>query len=145
MELPDWASGLGLQPHPEGGWFAETYRSTTTFTPQGYPGERASATGILFLLMPGEESAWHRVRSDELWIHQRGGALDLDLGGDGDRPGAKTTTRLGPDYLGGDQPQSLVPAGVWQAARPVGGEPVLVACVVAPGFDFTDFELLDRD
>lgn len=140
MGLPTWAEGLGLQPHPEGGWYAETYRSSVEFTPPTHPGSRASATGIVFLLNPGEESRWHRVASDELWIHQRGDPLELVLGGTTAEPHADRTFRLGADYPNGDLPQALVPAGVWQAARPL-GDPVLVACIVTPGFDFADFEL----
>ncbi|PWJ25109.1 hypothetical protein ATK17_1221 [Branchiibius hedensis] len=133
--LPDWAHGLDLQPHPEGGWYAETYRSGVTI------GDRVTATAIVFLLLPGEESAWHRVRSDELWIHQRGGPLELDLGGSGEHPAYADRTILGSDPSAGHRFQSLVPGGHWQAARPAGDEAVLVACVVTPGFDFADFEL----
>lgn len=133
--LPDWAQGLGLQPHPEGGWYAETYRSAVPI------GDRVTATAIVFLLLPGEESAWHRVRSDELWIHRKGGPLELDLGGQGDQPAFADRAVLGPDLSAGHVLQSLVPGGHWQAARPAGAEPVLVACVVTPGFDFEDFEL----
>ncbi|KNX38436.1 cupin domain-containing protein [Luteipulveratus halotolerans] len=140
--LPGWAAGLGLQPHPEGGWFVETYRHGSTFTPPGYDGPRAYATGILFLLMPGEESRWHRVTSDELWLHHRGGPLALTLGGSDESPAAATTFTLGADYAGGQVAQALVPGGHWQAARPAGDEPVLVGCIVTPGFDFADFTLL---
>lgn len=143
--LPEWASSLGLQPHPEGGWYAETYRSRVVIPvsslPAGYPGPRASATGILFLLNPGEESAWHRVRSDELWLHHRGGRLDLVLGGDGDEPVEKERVVVGSDPSAGEALQALVPAGHWQRARPLDAEPVLVGCVVTPGFDFADFTL----
>jgi uncharacterized protein len=140
--LPEWAAGLGLQPHPEGGWFAETWRSGTTVDLPGYLAPRALGTAILFLLLPGEESAWHRVRSAELWFHHRGSALELILGGDGDAPGEVSAHRLGPDVASGETPQLLVPPGHWQGARPLGDEPVLVSCVVVPGFDFTDFTLL---
>ena len=143
--LPSWARPLGLQPHPEGGWFAETYRSSVELPadalPGDYPGPRASATSILFLLQPGEESAWHRVRSDELWLHQRGGRLELQLGGSGAQPEPGERLVLGPDPETGDALQALVPAGVWQRAAPAGPEPVLVGCVVTPGFDFADFTL----
>lgn len=146
---PDWAEPLGLRPHPEGGWYAETYRHGTRATAAAlgddYPGPRALATGILFLLLPDEESAWHRVRSDELWFHHRGSPLALSVGGDGDRPGEPETVLLGSDVPAGQSPQALVPAGHWQTARPVGDEPVLVSCVVSPGFDFADFTLLNRD
>lgn len=137
-ELPAWAADLALQPHPEGGWYAETYRHpTTTATPAG---ARSLGTAIHFLLLPGESSAWHRVASDELWFHHRGGPLRLWLGGDADTPGKADEHLLGPDVSAGERPQLLVPAGHWQAARPV-DEAVLVSCVVVPGFDFADFEL----
>jgi uncharacterized protein len=138
IALPSWASSLDLQPHPEGGWYAETYRHALgTDTPAG---RRSLATAIHFLLLPGESSAWHRVTSDELWFHHRGGPLRLWLGGDDDAPGAATEHLLGSDVAAGAQPQLLVPAGHWQAARPV-DEAVLVSCVVVPGFDFADFTL----
>jgi predicted cupin superfamily sugar epimerase len=130
-----------MSAHPEGGWYVETWRSGATFVPDGYPGARAAATGILFLLSPGEESAWHRVRGDELWFWHRGGPLVLSLGGDAGAPGAVEEIVLGPAVEDDQIPQALVPAGVWQAARPIDAE-VLVSCVVAPGFDFADFELL---
>ena len=131
-DLSDPAA-LGMAPHPEGGWYVEHYRNGRNIqTPNG---ERGLATAISFLLHPGQESAWHRVKSDELWFWQGGGKLDLDLGGDGDQPGGASTYTLG---VGG---QLLVPASVWQAARPAGSEPVIVGCVVTPGFDFADFEL----
>jgi predicted cupin superfamily sugar epimerase len=145
--LPSWADGLGLQQHPEGGWFAETWRSAIELAPEqlppGYDGARPLATSIVFLLLPGEESAWHVVRSDELWIHQRGGPLTLGLGGDDPAgPGPAQERLLGTDVPAGQAPQLLVPAGHWQTARPSGPEPVLVACVVAPGFDYRDWRLV---
>ena len=140
--LPDWANSLGLQPHPEGGWYVEMWRSDTSVDVPGYPGSRSLGTSIYFLLMPGDESAWHRVRSAELWFHHRGATLELSLGGDGDSPADVTAYRLGPDLAEGESPQVLVPPGHWQAARLLGDEPVLVSCVVVPGFDFVDFELL---
>lgn len=140
--LPEWAQPLGLQRHPEGGWYAETWRSDVAVPEEvtRLPGPRAAATAIHFLLLPGEESAWHRVRSDELWLLHRG-ALELSLGGDGSRPRHERAAVLGPDLAAGERLQLLVPAGHWQAARPLHDEPCLVSCVVAPGFDFADFEL----
>ncbi|HVX42660.1 MAG TPA: cupin domain-containing protein [Mycobacteriales bacterium] len=138
---PALAAQLDLHPHPEGGWFRETWRAPAEFTPEGYPGARASATGIYFLLGSGETSAWHRVRSDELWLWHRGGSLLLSLGGDGETPTESAPIRLGPDVAAGEQPQALVPAGYWQAARPAAAQEVLVSCVVSPGFDFADFTL----
>ncbi|MFC5184844.1 cupin domain-containing protein [Actinomadura harenae] len=139
---PATAEALDLLPHPEGGWYRQTWRTAPAFTPDGYPGPRASATGIYFLLPPGEESMWHAVRSDEVWLWHAGGPLDLILGGDGDRPSVRTeTVAVGPDLAAGQVPQAIVPAGHWQAARPSGDTEVLVSCVVSPGFDFADFSV----
>ena len=140
---PATAELLDLSPHPEGGWFRETWRAARESVPDGYPGPRAAATGIYFLLTPGEESAWHRVRSDEVWLWHSGGPLTLLDGADGDAPsGAPAVSVLGPDLAGGQRPQHVIPAGHWQSARPAAASEVLVSCVVAPGFDFADFTLL---
>ncbi|AZG48790.1 cupin domain-containing protein [Gordonia insulae] len=144
-DLPDWARGLGLTPHPEGGWYRETWRSAVTIPadvlPQGYPGDRVAGTAIYFLLLPDERSAWHTVRGAELWLHHRGSPVLLELGGDGMEPGATTGIVVGPDVSDGHQPQAVVPPGTWQRARPIGGEASLVSCLVLPGFDFADFAL----
>lgn len=139
---PAFAAALDLAPHPEGGWYRETWRSGVSITPDGYPGARASATAIYFVLGPGEESSWHRVRSAELWLWHAGGPLTLRLAGDGERPGDRPAElTLGVDVRAGQRPQAVVPPGTWQSARPVGDAEVLVSCVVSPGFDFADFEL----
>ncbi|MDQ3403314.1 MAG: cupin domain-containing protein [Actinomycetota bacterium] len=141
---PATVESLDLRPHPEGGWYRQTWRTDTTVHPPHYPGERHTCTAIYFLLCPGEESRWHTVRSAELWLWHRGGPLQLFLGGTGERPAPEPSTMLlGPDIGRGQEPQALVPPGVWQAARPAAGEEVLVSCVVSPGFDFADFHLLD--
>lgn len=141
-ELPDWASRLDLQPHPEGGWFRETWRSELTLPqavlPPGFTGARSAGTAILFLLMPGQQSAWHTVRGAELWMHHRGSPVVLEVGSDRDDA---TTQLLGPDLSAGQHPQLIVPPGHWQRARPSAPEPALVSCVVVPGFDFADFVL----
>ncbi|MCG5214157.1 cupin domain-containing protein [Streptosporangium sp. KLBMP 9127] len=134
-ERPATAEALDLLPHPEGGWYRETWRTGVTFEPPGYGGARASATGIHFLLMPGEESVRHAVRSDEVWFWHRGGPLTLVVG--------EEEVCLGPDLERGQVVQAVVPAGVWQAARPAGDQEVLVSCVVSPGFDFADFTTED--
>jgi len=139
---PPVAEALGLLPHPEGGWYRETWRAAVSVEPPGYGGTRATATGIYFLLEPGEESVWHAVRSDEVWLWHRGGPLTLVLGGAGERPGREDVVVLGPEVENGQVPQAVVPAGTWQAARPAGAEGVLVSCVVSPGFDFADFTAL---
>jgi predicted cupin superfamily sugar epimerase len=132
---------LGLEPHPEGGWYRRTWASPDLIAAHG--GQRPVATSILFLLRPGEVSRWHRVASAEIWLWQGGGALELTLGGLGGRPAPGTARPLGPDPGAGEVPQLVVPAGQWQMAVPRGNRHVLVGCVVAPGFDFADFELLD--
>ena len=138
-DRPELAEQLDLRPHPEGGWFRETWRSAVTFRPHGYDGERSAATAIYFLLCPGEESAWHVVRSDELWLWHSGGPLTLRLGGAGAEPAEPAVIMLGSDVAGGHQPQAIVPGGTWQSAVPARSALALVSCVVAPGFEFADF------
>lgn len=134
---PAAAEALDLLPHPEGGWFRETWRTTVPVRAHG--GERATATGIYFLLGAGEESMWHAVRSDELWLWHRGGPLELTVRGEA--PAKESTVVLGPGVENGQVPQALVPGGVWQSARPADGRDVLVSCVVSPGFDPADFSV----
>jgi uncharacterized protein len=139
---PATAEALDLLPHPEGGWYRQTWAARPGFEPPGYPGGRAAATAIYFLLPPGAQSCWHAVRSDELWLWHGPGPLTLRLGGTGRGPCADpSAVTLGPDLAAGQCPQYLVPAGHWQAAEPAGPHEVLVTCVVAPGFDFADFTL----
>ena len=141
-QRPRTAELLDLTRHPEGGWYRETWRSGPESVPAGYPGPRAAATVIYFLLTPGEESAWHRVRSDEVWLWHSGGPLTMLDGGAGDQPAdIPATVTLGPDLRTGQFPQHIIPGGHWQAARPAADDEVLVSCVVAPGFDFEDFTL----
>lgn len=115
---------LGLLPHPEGGYFRETFRD------QG-PG-RAVSTAILFLLRAGEISRWHRVDAAEVWHFYRGAPLEIAVG--------KTRHILGADIEQGQSPQIVVPKGAWQMARSLGGY-TLVGCTVAPGFEFSGFEM----
>jgi uncharacterized protein len=142
--IPEFARDLHLAPHPEGGWYKETWRSDISFSPEGYPGPRRAASAIYFLLNPGERSRWHVVRSDEIWLWHAGGPLSLRLGGIGEVPdelGAVEFT-LGTDFAAHQRAQVVVPGGVWQSAEPAGAEPVLVSCVVSPGFDFADFRMI---
>lgn len=139
VRRPPTAEHLDLLPHPEGGWYRQTWAAPVRFPPPGYSGERASATAILFLLGQGDESVWHRVRSDELWLWH-GGVLALRLGGSGDQPDTGRLVTLGGDVAAGQAVQALVPAGTWQAAKPAGPAEVLVSCIVSPGFDFADFQ-----
>lgn len=129
---------LGLEQHPEGGWYRETWRGNEDAS------GRAKGTAILFLLKAGEASHWHRVDADELWIWQAGDPLDLGLAPSDDGP--VESLMLGADIASPQNLQGLVPAGSWQAARSapqVDGSfgYTLVSCVVVPGFDFAGFEL----
>ena len=108
---------LGLEAHVEGGWFKETWRTSGSTTPDGYPGPRTYATGIYFLLHPGERSRRHRVRSDEMWLWHSGGPLRLRIGGTDDDPSGAEAHLLGPAVESGERPQVLVPAGAWRARR----------------------------
>jgi hypothetical protein len=119
---------LELRPHPEGGWYRQTWAGPLV---EG----RASGTAILFLLRAGERSHWHRVDADEIWLWHAGAPLVLSLGAE-----AATDIWLGPDVLGDQVVQTVVPAGRWQAARST-GEWTLVSCTVSPGFRFAGFEL----
>ncbi|MDX1737416.1 MAG: cupin domain-containing protein [Alphaproteobacteria bacterium] len=122
---------LDMKPHPEGGWYVETYR-------EGGPEKRGSSSAIYYLLEAGQYSHWHRVLdADEVWHWYAGGALILSLSTDGRE---QTDYILGPDLLSDQQPQLVVPANVWQAARPV-QDWVLVGCTVAPAFEFSSFEM----
>lgn len=121
---------LGLEPHPEGGWYRETWRDHAP------GGGRGACTAIHFLLEPGGRSHWHRVDATEIWLHQGGGALTLRT----ERDGHVSEIRLGPDFMSGDHLQAVVEPRQWQAAE-AGDRWVLVACVVAPAFEFSAFEL----
>ena len=124
---------LGLIPHPEGGWYSETWRAAAE------NGARAAGSLIHFLLETGQRSHWHRVDADEIWLWQRGDRLALAMAPDATGP--VVTTTLGPDPA--DRWQGVVPAGHWQAAEPIVGPHgyTLVSCAVMPGFDFAGFEL----
>ena len=137
---------LSLAPHPEGGFYRETWRSPVELAPEalptGYPGPRAAMTSILFLLPTGVTSARHRVRSEELWLHQQGDDVELGIGATIDAAnaaGGRTLLGQGADA----SLQVIVPAGQWQKATALEGPAgyALVGCVVAPGFDFADFEM----
>jgi uncharacterized protein len=124
---------LGMAEHPEGGWYVETWRA-----PEPAGGGRPVLSTILYLLAEGDRSHWHRVDAAEVWQWSAGTALELRTWADGDD--AVTTIRLGGDIGAGDRPQAIVPAGTWQAARPLGAW-ALVGCIVAPAFAFAGFEL----
>ena len=132
---------LGLAPHPEGGFFRETFRAPANVAAPHAPVSRAASTAIYFLLRAGEFSAFHRVSSDEVWHHYLGATLELHTI---DRAGMHQRVELGPQLQHGECPQWVVPAGTLQAARVIGEGFVLCGCTVAPGFDFADFELPAR-
>jgi predicted cupin superfamily sugar epimerase len=127
---------LGLAPHPEGGWYRQTWVSPESVAlPDGRV--RPTATLIHFLLPAGESSAWHRVLSDEIWL-AHSGVVTVELGGSGSTPQPGEQRAVGMSE--GAELQVLVPAGVWQRTIPSDRE-ALVSCLVSPGFDFADFEL----
>jgi len=134
---------LALAPHPEGGYFRETYRSSETIKPAGLPArfkdERNFSTAIYFLIEKNNFSAFHRIHSDELWHFYEGDALEVvEINGKGEL----ISTRLGRNIDQGEVFQYSVKAGNWFASRVLeGGEFSLVGCTVAPGFDFADFEM----
>ena len=126
---------LGLQPHPEGGHFCQTFRDTHLID-----GRRAASSAIYFLLARGERSHWHRVDAAEGWHWHAGAPLRLTIT-------EKDTTNvvtLGPDLAAGQRPQAIVPAHAWQAAESL-GDWTLVGCTVAPGFEWAGFELAPKD
>jgi predicted cupin superfamily sugar epimerase len=125
-------AALGMQPHPEGGWYVETWRADAP------AGARPAGSAILYLLAAGERSHWHRIDAAEVWQFSAGEALELRVWAPGDQVVA--CHRLGGDVAGGETVQVVVPAGAWQTARPLGGW-ALVGCIVAPAFDFARFEL----
>lgn len=122
---------LGLTPHPEGGWYRETWRAAAM------DGDRAAGTAIYFLLEAHQRSHWHRVDGDEHWFWHAGAPLRLSIGR---ADGQIETAPLGADIAAAERPQALVPAGSWQAAEPLGGW-TLVSCTVIPGFEFAGFTL----
>jgi len=142
-----WIDELGLVPHPEGGFYRETWRSPEMLAkgslPGRFPGPRPLGTSILYLLRAGERSRLHRLRADETWHLYDGGPLHLHLlePGTGHRRLA-----LGLDVTRGESPQCLVPHGAWFGAEVgEGATHALAGCTVVPGFAFEDFELGERD
>jgi predicted cupin superfamily sugar epimerase len=123
---------LGMRPHPEGGWYVETWRA-----PEPPCGGRPAGSAILYLLEAGQRSHWHVVDAAEVWQWSAGDPLELSLWTDG---GAVVRHRLGGAIEAGERPQVVVPAGAWQAARPLGPW-TLVGCIVTPAFEFDGFRL----
>jgi uncharacterized protein len=137
-ELPsagDVIARLGLQPHPEGGHYRETFRDSRLDA-----NGRSLSTAIYFLLARAERSHWHRIDAVEIWHYYAGQALNLQIADDS----GQRSVRLGPDLAAGEVPQAVVPVKAWQAAEST-GDWTLVGCTVAPGFDFAKFELAEPD
>jgi uncharacterized protein len=130
MNVEQIVTYLGLAPHPEGGWYRETFRDSPRAD------GRAHSTAIYYLLRAGEVSRWHRIDAAEVWHWYAGDALELCIAQDG----ATRHIVLGPDFACGQRPQAVVPAHHWQSARPLGAY-TLTGCTVAPGFEFSGFEI----
>ena len=133
MTADDIIRRLGLEPHPEGGHYRETFRDTAA---AGSGANRAASTAIYFLLRSGEVSRWHRVDAAEVWHWYAGAPLRLGIVENGQR----REVRLGCELATGERPQAVVPPQAWQQAQSLGAW-TLVGCTVAPGFDFAGFEL----
>ena len=126
---------LSMQPHPEGGWYVQTFRDE-------HDGSRGHSTAIYYLLQAGQRSHWHRVRdAAEVWHYYAGAPLALHRSADGK---ASETIVLGIDLAKGERPQAIIPADWWQAAESL-GDFTLVGCTVAPGFEFSSFEMAAPD
>ncbi len=133
---------LNLEKHVEGGSFKETYRSVMTLEPEGFEGPCNVSTGIYFMLEYGQYSAFHRIKSDEIWHHYLGESLVIY---EINQTGKLMRHVLGKDLEAGERLQLTIPAGSWFASRcEIEGAYALVGCTVAPGFDFRDFELANR-
>ncbi|HNQ69283.1 MAG TPA: cupin domain-containing protein [Bacteroidales bacterium] len=145
-EIQQIVKKLQLLPHPEGGFYRETYRCETVI-PQSVLGydfnaQRNVSTCIYFMLVSGNFSAFHRIKQDEIWHFYRGSALRLYMIS---LEGKLSKVKIGSDILNGEMPQFVVPAGYWFAAEVIAENSYsLVGCTVAPGFDFADFELGDK-
>ncbi len=142
-----WIRALGLAPHPEGGFFRETWRATEIVAadalPARFAGARSLGTAIAYLLPGGGRSRLHRLRADEVWHLYEGGPLELHLLVAG---GGHERIVLGRDVERGERLQAVVPHGTWFGAEAPAGTPyALVGCTVAPGFEFADFELGSRE
>ena len=140
-----WIEKLNLQQHPEGGFFAETYRSRERLheskLPDRYDSSRVFSTSIYFLLTTDSVSNFHRLNSDEIWHFHTGGSAKVHFI---DKAGNHTAHWVGADFEAGQRFQLTIPKGTWFAAEVMEGEFILLGCTVAPGFEFEDFELADR-
>ncbi|MGZ3882185.1 MAG: cupin domain-containing protein [Flavisolibacter sp.] len=147
MTADDIIKHLQLRPHPEGGFYKETYRSPGNIPsqalPAGFTGDRSYSTAIYFLLQQGDYSAFHRIESDECWHFYEGGTLLIHMI---NQQGNYSCIRLGKQISEGEVFQYVVPARCWFASEPAPGVAfTLVGCTVSPGFDFADFEMANKE
>jgi predicted cupin superfamily sugar epimerase len=147
LTVTEWIEQYQLQPHPEGGWYKETYKSSETIAaealPERFTGRRSFATAIYFLLEQGNFSAFHRIKSDECWHFYAGDPLEVFVL---QQDGKLEVITLGNDILHGQLFQYVVPANCWFASRPAKESTYcFVGCTVAPGFDFADFEMANAN
>lgn len=147
QEINQLVESLQLLPHPEGGFYKEVYRSETMIPKaallDNFSGDRSYCTSIYFLLTSENFSAFHRIKQDEIWHFYGGSSLSVHVI---DASGAYVEHKVGMDFNNGEQPQLVVPAGCWFASSVSKKDSyAFVGCTVAPGFDFDDFELADRN
>jgi predicted cupin superfamily sugar epimerase len=135
MKAADIIKTLNLKPHPEGGYYAETWRDVKS------DGQRGHGTAIYYLLQAGEVSAWHRIDAVEIWHFYAGAPLALTISPDGHDAHA---VHLGPHIDAHQRPQAIVPANAWQTAESL-GQWTLVGCTVSPAFEFASFEMAPKD
>lgn len=142
-EMNRLIKSLRLKPHPEGGFYRETYRAKKIFRPKNFSGPRAASTAIYYLLRANDFSAFHRIRSDEILHFYMGTTVRVYTI---DPRGKRSIIRLGTNWKKGEVFQAVIPAGDWFALEVANKRSfALIGCTVAPGFDFSDFELASRD
>jgi predicted cupin superfamily sugar epimerase len=136
MTADDLIQSLNLAPHPEGGWYRETWRAPAE------EGQRPASSAVYYVIRPGQRSHWNRVDADEIWLWHAGDPLEVSMSPG--EAGPVTTIRLGGNVGAGEYPQLIIPKGHWQAADPVEGSAAgytFISCIVAPAFEFSGFEL----
>jgi predicted cupin superfamily sugar epimerase len=136
MTAEQLIEALELQPHPEGGWYRETWRAPAS------DGERAAASAVYYVIQPGQRSHWNRVDAHEIWLWHAGDPVDVSVAEM--EQGPARTIRLGGEAADGEQPQLVIPAGQWQSAEAAPGGAAgyaFISCIVAPAFEFAGFEL----
>lgn len=140
MTAQELIEALELGPHPEGGWYRETWRAEAS------EGERAAASAVYYVIQPGQRSHWNRVDADEIWLWHAGDAINVAIAESDSGP--VRTIRLGGNVGEGERPQLIVPKGRWQAAEPAPNGRAgfaFISCIVAPAFEFSGFELAPED